>query len=165
MDELEFLTQQYADGHDMAGAALSDLTSEVAHWQPGGGANSIACLLAHTVYEEDDVLNATISGGQSLFERGGWSAKTGIPADIKAIWKPDWVLNIESFDAYRQEVRQSTRAFLAEIGPAAIDRKIDAWDGTYRIGWLLRSMSDHQFGHMGEVSVLRGMEGLAGLPI
>ena len=36
MDEREFLIEELADGHRMVGSALSDLTSEVAQWQPGG---------------------------------------------------------------------------------------------------------------------------------
>ena len=36
MDERELLIEELADGHRMVGAALSDLSSEVAEWQPGG---------------------------------------------------------------------------------------------------------------------------------
>ncbi len=165
MKETEFLTQQFADGHEMIESTLKDLTSEIAEWQPGGTANSITCLLAHTVYEEDDVLKQTINGGQSLFVSGGWSAKTGIPASAESIWTPDWILNLEAFDAYRQEVRESTRAFLADLDQTALDREMNAWGGTYRVGRMLREMGNHQFSHTGEISVLRGMKGLAGLPI
>ena len=57
MDERQLLIEELADGHRMVGAALSDLSSEVAEWQPGGTANSIASLLAHTIVGEDRVVN------------------------------------------------------------------------------------------------------------
>ena len=63
MDEREFLIEELADGHRMVGSALSDLTSEVAQWQPGGTANSIAALLAHTIVGEDRVVNQMFKSG------------------------------------------------------------------------------------------------------
>ena len=80
MDERQLLIEELADGHRMVGAALSDLTSEVAEWQPGGTANSIASLLAHTIVGEDRVVNQMFGAGELLFVSGDWAAKTGIPA-------------------------------------------------------------------------------------
>ena len=62
MDERELLIEELTDGHRMVGAALSDLSSEVAEWQPGGTANSIASLLAHTIVGEDEVVNQMLKG-------------------------------------------------------------------------------------------------------
>ena len=57
MDEREVIIEEMADGHRMLDASMSDLTSEIAHWQPGGTANSIASILAHTVIVEDEAVN------------------------------------------------------------------------------------------------------------
>ncbi len=166
MDEREFLIEELADGHRMVGSALSDLTSEVAQWQPGGTANSIAALLAHTIVGEDRVVNQMFKSGESLFDSGGWSVKTGIPAGNNEIWQANWSLNVEAFDSYRQEVQQSMDAFLATLDPALLDKDIEAFGSPRRSGWMLRVVvSNHILSHLGEISVLRGMKGLAGLPI
>ena len=166
MDERELLIEELADGHRMVGAALSDLSSEIAEWQPGGTANSIASLLAHTIVGEDRVVNQMFGAGELLFQSGDWAAKTGIPAENSEIWQPGWSLNIEAFDAYRGEVQQSMDALLADLDPATLDDEIEAFGNPRRRGWMLRVVvSNHILSHLGEVSTLRGMKGLAGLPI
>ena len=166
MDERQLLIEELTDGHRMVGAALSDLSSEVAEWQPGGTANSIASLLAHTIVGEDRVVNQMFGAGELLFQSGDWAAKTGIPAENSEIWQPGWSLNIEAFDAYRGEVQQSMDAFMADLDPATLDDEIEAFGSPRRRGWMLRvEVSNHILSHLGEVSTLRGMKGLAGLPI
>ena len=119
-------------------SSVSSLSSEVAEWQPGGAANSIASLLAHTIVGEDVVINQMLKGGQQLFESGDWAVKTGIPAEDNEIWQPGWSLNIEAFDAYRREVQQSTDAFVAGLDPATLDDDIEAFGSPRRRGWMLR---------------------------
>ncbi len=166
MDEREFLIEELADGHRMVGAALSDLTSDVANWQPGGTANSIGGLLAHAIVVEDLIVNRLFGGGRSLFETGDWAEKTGIPARARDIWQADWNLNVAAFDTYRQEVQQGMDTLLAGLEPEKLDQEIEAFGGPKRAGDVLRiSASNHILGHLGEISVLRGMKGLAGLPI
>ncbi len=166
LDEREFLIEELADSHRMVGSALSDLTDEAANWQPGGTANSIAGLLAHAIVVEDLIVNRLFGGGRSLFETGDWAEKTGIPARARDIWQPDWSLNVQAFDAYRQEVQQGMGALMAGLDPERLDKEIEAFGGPRRAGDVLRiSGSNHILGHLGEISVLRGMKGLAGLPI
>ena len=112
MDERQLLIEELADGHRMVGAALSDLSSEVAEWQPGGTANSIASLLAHTIVGEDRVVNQMFGAGELLFQSGDWAAKTGIPAENSEIWQPGWVSKSRS-------VRCLPRGSAAEHGRLA----------------------------------------------
>ena len=166
MDEREVLIEEMADGHRMMNAAVSDLTSEIAEWQPGGTASSIASILAHTVLVEDEVVNKWFKDGTVLFETGGWSAKTGIPGDMEAIWKPGWSLDLAAFEAYRAAVKQSSDELFAGLQAADFDRDIEAFGAPRRGGWLLRiEAPNHILSHLGEISVLRGIQGLAGLPI
>ena len=127
MDERQLLIEELADGHRMVGAALSDLSSEVAEWQPGGTANSIASLLAHTIVGEDRVVNQMFGAGELLFVSDDWAAETGIPAENSEIWQPGWSLNLEAFDAYRREVQQSMDDLLADLDPATLDDEIEAF--------------------------------------
>ena len=57
-------------------------------------------------------------------------------------------------------------ALLADLDPATLDDEIEAFGNPRRRGWMLRvAVSNHILSHLGEVSTLRGMKGLAGLPI
>ena len=166
LDEREYLIEEFADAHRMVGAAVSDLTDEIANRKPGGTANSIAALLAHAVVVEDLIVNRFFGGGDSLFESGGWSEKTGIPASARDIWPGDWSLNVKAFDGYRLEVQKTTDALMAGLDPALLDQEIQAFRNPRRGGQLLRvSGCNHIMGHLGEISLLRGVNGLAGLPI
>ena len=63
-------------------------------------------------------------------------------------------------------MQQSTDAFVAGLDPATLDDEIEAFGSPRRRGWMLRmEVSNHILSHLGEVSTLRGMKGLAGLPI
>ena len=107
-----------------------------------------------------------LRAGELLFQSGDWAVKTGIPAEDNEIWQPGWSLNLEAFDAYRGEVQQSMDALLADLDPATLDDEIEAFGSPRRRGWMLRvEVSNHILSHLGEVSTLRGMKGLAGLPI
>ena len=56
--------------------------------------------------------------------------------------------------------------FMAGLDPATLDDDIEAFGNPRRRGWMLRvAASNHILSHLGEVSTLRGMKGLAGLPI
>ena len=55
---------------------------------------------------------------------------------------------------------------MADLDPATLDDEIEAFGSPRRRGWMLRvAVSNHILSHLGEVSTLRGMKGLAGLPI
>ena len=62
-------------------------------------------------------------------------------------------------------MQQSTDAFVAGLDPATLDDEIEAFGSPRRRGWMLRvEVSNHILSHLGEVSTLRGMKGLAGRP-
>ncbi len=166
MELRELLVAEMADVHRMIGASLTDLTPEIAHWEPGGTANTIAGLLAHTVFAEDNAINRVLKAGQSLFERDGWAAKTGIPTGRGAIWTKGWTLELAAFNAYRTAVQESADAWIATYEPAALDREVEWFGGPRSGASLLRGVIiTHALGHAGEISALKGIQGLNGLPL
>ena len=105
------LVDDLENAHRFLGIAMEDLTDETANWHAGDSANTIASLLAHVATVEDAFINRIIRGGETIYARDGWSAKTGLPElapgppGIRAIWDQTWQLQLRPFDEYAKPWR------------------------------------------------------------
>lgn len=167
MDYIEWVEGEIADSYIMGDQVLDGLTEEIAHWEPGGTTNNIAQLMAHLTMGQDRAVNVAIKGEQSVFDLGGWGAKTGIPAERGGIWAKGWRLNLDAFREYRSEVNASVRAFLEMAQPSDFEGEVQ-WGppGVMRSRlWVLRTpATSHLRFHYGEISTIKGLQGLKGLP-
>ena len=165
MDLIEFLRAEAQEGQRMLDIALTDLDDGVANWQPAGTANSIAQLLAHVVTGQDRVVNLVLKDGQPVFQAGNWAVPTGIPEERGAIWGKDWRLNVGPFCEYRAAVRASLEDYLSAVDLGSLDGEFP-WAGRNQSGWWLARtiFINHVLGHAGEISTLKGLQGLKGLP-
>ena len=164
MELHEFLNEQLAEVHRMADIAMQDLTDDVAHWQPPGTANNIAQLLAHMTFAEDRAIHVSIQGGVLLAEQG-WGEKAGFSTERGAIWNKGWRLNLEPFFEYARQVHEAATSCVAGLSSADLDREAQWFNGPRSTGALLRGVIiNHSLGHAGEISTLKGAQGLKGLP-
>jgi hypothetical protein len=149
----------------MGDIALSELTPDVAHYSAGGTTNTIAQLLAHMTIGEDGAFNRNIKGGSRLIESDGWAEKVGIPLERGAVWGKDWKLNIEAFTEYREAVKASADAYLATMDLADLDKPVEWFNGPRPAHEVIQIVViNHLLGHAGEISTLKGIQGLKGLP-
>ena len=164
MEIIEYLNGSLVSVHTMMNIALQDLSPEVAHWQPTGTANSIAQLLAHMVGAEDRAINVSIKGGATLGEI--WGAKTGIPQERGGHWRKDWALDIDAFSDYSKAVQASATECLATMTADDLNKEVQWFNGPNTTAGLLRQVVlKHPLLHSGEISALKGMQGLKGLPM
>ena len=167
MELLDYMRSAVTTVNDMVNTAMQDLDDDVVNFEPGGTANTIAQLLAHMVSGQDLLINERIGGGKSLHE-SGWSAKTGIPLDRPQIWQREtWRLDLAGFDAYRIEVAQRATALFETLQPNELDHEIQWIRGPSRTLAMTMQLIfiNHGMGHCGEISAIKGMQGLKGLPI
>jgi hypothetical protein len=176
MDIVQYVTGAIRDAHRFNDIAATDLTDEAAVWQPDGTANTIQALIAHMTMGEDNAIQRAIrggeklneqpSGGGSLFLTKGWSDELGIPPERGGQWTKGWKLNIPAFQAYRKAVHKATDAWLETLEPDDLDREVFWFNGPNTVGGLLRMVViHHQLLHAGEISTLKGQQGLKGLPM
>jgi hypothetical protein len=167
LDYIEWLKGEVASGHLMGDQVMDGLTDEVAHWEPGGTTNNIAQLMAHLTSGQDRAVNVALKGEQSVFDVGGWGERTGIPVGRGAIWTKGWRLNLDAFREYREEVNASVRAFFAAAKSSDFEGETE-WGppGTMRPRlWVLGTpATSHLRFHCGEISTIKGLQGLKGLP-
>ena len=149
----------------MGDIALAELTPEVAHYEAGGTTNTIAQLLAHMTIGEDGAFNRVAKGGTRLVESKDWASETGIPLERGAVWTKDWRLNIDAFRDYREAVKASANEYLANLDAAELEREVEWFSGPRPLHSLLQIIViNHSLGHAGEISTLKGLQGLKGLP-
>jgi uncharacterized damage-inducible protein DinB len=167
MELLDYLRTSVKSVNDMVETAMQDLSDEVVNFAPGGTANTIAQLLAHVVSGQDLLINDKIGGGRSLHEMG-WAVKTGIPLERPLIWQREgWKLDLAGFDEYRREVAKSVERTFRFMKPADLDREVSWVRGPDRpLALMMQTIFvNHGLGHCGEISAIKGMQGLKGLPI
>jgi hypothetical protein len=153
------------DAHRMGDIALEELTPEVAHFDAGGTTNTIAQLLAHLTVGEDGGFNRMIMGGERLIETNGWAEKIGIPLERGAVWGKEWRLNIDAFREYREGVKLSASKYIETMDLADLDKEVEAFNGPRPIHNIIQIVVvNHMLGHAGEISTLKGIQGLKGLP-
>ena len=169
METLQFIRSAVDAVNGMVGTAMNDLTDEVINWHPGGTANTIAQLLAHMVTGQDLLVNdKLVPGGGKTLHESGWAERTGIPLDRSQIWQRDaWRLNLAAFDDFRLEVAAGAVRRLETTMAADLDRQASWIRGPDRPVALMWQtiFVNHGFGHCGEISAIKGMQGLKGLPI
>jgi len=169
MQTLEFIRSSVVAVNGMVDTAMQDLTDEVVSWHPGGTANTIAQLLAHLVSGQDLLVNdKLLVGGGTPLHDSGWAAKTGIPLERPWIWQREvWRLNLPAFDEFRREVAASALRLVDAMTEAELDREASWIRGPERpVAMLWQTIFiNHGLGHCGEISAIKGMQGLKGLPI
>jgi energy-coupling factor transporter ATP-binding protein EcfA2 len=168
MELVDFVRGQAESAIVMIEHSMNDLTDEVVHYEAGGTSNTIAQLLAHLVTGQDLLIQDKIRGGGTTLHDSGWAEKTGVPADRTLIWqRAAWRMNLPGFEEYVRAVLANSRAYLASLTPAVLDEK-HAWvrgpeQPVYRL--MQTIFINHALGHCGEISTLKGIQGLKGLPI
>jgi hypothetical protein len=162
---MDLVRDEVAEGHRMLDGVMNEMAQDHVVWTPGGTANNIGQLLAHVVSGQDAAVNMALGGGTPLFDSGGWAAKTGIPANRREIWQKDWTLNLDAFLQYKAQVWENVEGYFAKSQPTDFDREVEWVGRTQPAWWVVRQVIiNHILLHSGEMSTLKGIQGLKGLP-
>ena len=176
MDAVTLLREQLRDAHALLEAIMQDVTPEAAHWMPPGMANPVGATYAHVVFFEDRTINGVILHRRPLYETT-WTGRTGI-SDLMPEQGGDWdnyvpwtrrvQIDLAALRPYAQAVYENTDAYLASLSPEDLDKKLDlsgVGGGQTTLGEALsRRIVAHVDNIAGEISCLKGLQGLKGYP-
>ena len=163
MNALEYARSQVNSALDLVNLTMQDLNDDQYNWQPAGTCNSIAKLHAHALTAADFFVNMVIGGGTPLWAEAAGS--TGLPANSLEIWKSDARVPLAAMQAYSTKLRDTIDQTLGRMDDADLDKSYE----THMLGkqtgaWVLQLAATHSAGHAGEISAIKGMQGLKGLP-
>ncbi|HEX6607614.1 MAG TPA: DinB family protein [Chloroflexia bacterium] len=171
MDAVTLLREQISTAHEWLEGTMADVTAEQADWAPPGIANPLGASYAHAVTSEDLIINGMLGGGTPLF-MGEWAGKTGqsLPHPHQdwtqyAAWARDVRVDLPAARAYAQAVYAATDAYLAGLTPEDLDREVNLFGMNQRLGMALANfVAGHCHDMMGEISCLKGLQGVRGYP-
>jgi DinB superfamily len=170
-DVIALVRSNLSDAHWLLEQVVGGLAEEHLHWVPPGTANTIAATYAHVVGSEDVFVRETLLGGKALGD-ADWAGRTGIDRPIPRRgadwfqWSRRVRVDVAAARAYAAAVYAATDAYLAGLEPDALARPPSApVPGGQTLSWLINNLLvEHAALHAGEIAVLRGLQGLQGLP-
>lgn len=171
MQTQDLYKQLFKTAHDHLEATLMDVTEEVANWIPDKVVSSIGAQYVHTLTSEDNVVNGLLKGGAPLMATT-FAGKIGTSeAPILFAWEA-WgrtsPINLSEARAYAQAVYASVNEYLNTQTEASLAETVDltaAGLGVMPRSVVLEIALRQPYVHSGEISALKGLQGLKGYPV
>lgn len=171
---ITLLLEQLKDAHGVVEATMDGVTDEVAAFMPPGKANPIAGTYAHLLMSEDFFIKGLLKHEKPLFETE-WKDKTGASEVQPTEWEtayPKWLkevkLDVTQAREYAKAVFAASEAYFSSLIDDDLSKDIDMsmfGMGNRPLSGVLSSII---IGHCrdinGEISVLKGIQGLKGYP-
>jgi hypothetical protein len=157
MNTVELLQFSAGTAFDILSQVAADLTQEQADWKPPGTASSITDVYWHTLTYVDYFVRTYCIEGKRL------------PETVES--RPD-VLRMQEVETglselhqFAGEVRSTVQGWLSSLTPADLDRRRHTTAGEMNVGQMLEIyIVWHINAHCGEISALKGCQGLTGYP-
>ena len=171
MDAITSLKENFGYTHMVVEGTMEGVTDEKAHWLPSGTAHSIAATYAHLVLGEDAVIHGMIQGTAPLAATT-WAGKTGVSemppngSEGEGDWS-SWAssvrVDIPALREYAKAVYAATDAYLGSLKPEDLDRKMKAYGPDEQsLNMMFHLVAGHGNNHVGEISAIKGIQGLKG---
>ena len=172
MDSIEVIRYQVRRAYDWLESIVADVMDEVANWQPGGLANSIASTYAHTFISADEDFNQVYLGGEMVI-KGEWAGRAGLsePPPFGEWGWGEWgrrmTIDWRAFQRYATAIRATIDGLLDAMTEDDLRRDIDMTPfgiGIWKGLDLFLLHAHHPYIHGGEISCLKGVQGREGRP-
>lgn len=166
---ISFIRSQLKLAHDWLSGTMQGVTNDTARWVPDGKPNPIGAQFGHVVTTEDFLMNALRK--QPPLMATSYIGKTGLselppPGDWSG-WAHSVSVDVETAVAYAQAVWDNTNGALASMNDDDLNAAFDLSAiglGMQTIGTAINLIVLNNYVHMGEISALKGLQGLQGYP-
>ena len=170
----ETISNQLALAHKVLEDTVAGLAAPQLHWQPNGKAHSVAANYVHVIVQEDVIISALLKDEKPLFastfaNATGISEIPPLPTTELVNWH-EWgervQIDLEAMFAYRQAVYQNTADYLASVNDVALDESIDTGflGEMSKFDLINLTVLTNCNWHTGEISTVKGLQGLQGYP-
>jgi hypothetical protein len=171
MNTVELLQYSLGNALGILGQVTDDLNQEMADWAPPGIANPIGATLWHTLSSADYIVHQWCKGQAPLSECAGWWEKVlTVPApqpehgEDMAYFRTIRT-GLPALHEYAHAVTEAIQGWLATLTPEDLERKMETPIGELTLGQMLETFVIwHINAHCGEISALKGCQGVRGYP-
>ena len=177
MARIELLRHYFKALHQELDRTFQGVTSEQLHWRSSEKANSMAFVGWHCARTEDNIINFVVQRKGTVWMQEGWDKRlnldpraqgTGMSAEEAGdIRFPSVDVALQYFNA----AFASTEQYLESIGEADLDkptriRRQPSMQPEEPPLWeiIATNLLTHEYSHVGELWVLRSLQGLSGAP-
>ena len=164
----DLMQAQFKQAHRVTEQVISDCDEEALTKVVGGNIGSISAIYAHAVFDEDGWITG-VSGRDRLWGSDDWADKTGLdmpgPSQTQEWAQSGASYDLSAFREYAQAVYTATDDYLANVSDDALDLSIERVGGNMSVAtWVGAVGLWHVMSHQGEISAVKGAQGLKGLP-
>jgi hypothetical protein len=170
VDTVELLQYTVGNAFSILEQVTADLTQEQADWMPPGLAIPIGAGYWHAISGTDFLVHSWGMGQAPLSQTAGWEEKVvlhqdPIPegehgADLRSIR-----IDLAAMHDYARAVTATVEGWLATLTAEDMERKIDTPVGELNLAQMLETfVAWHINAHCGEISSLKGCQGVRGYP-
>jgi hypothetical protein len=163
VDSVTYARKALEQSFGLFNTIADGMTDEQYNWQPGGTCNAIAKSHVHAMTSVDFFINGTLKGAQ--MEWPAFATANGLPANPMEIWGYSGAIPLAPMKEYGQKVQKSALEYAASLNESDLDREIDTpFFGKQTAAFILMLTGMHAIGHGGDMSAVKGIQGLKGLP-
>ena len=172
MNTVELIRYSLDNAFGILGQVTADLTQEQADWMPSGIANPIGATYWHTISGADEVVFGWCRGQAPLCQKDGWREKVlavsvpepGPEGDQLAYMRAIRV-NLPALHEYTKVVAKALGEWVSALSPQDLEREQETPIGKLTVAQMLETFVIwHVNAHCGEISALKGCQGVKGYP-
>jgi hypothetical protein len=169
MNAVTALRQNIHWGLELLEMVMADVTDDQARWVPPGQANPIGALYAHALISMDGIVNGMLQGGAPRFGLAPGDVGVAAPRmNLDLEWARGLEPDFAALRRYKALVLADVEAYLDTLADGDLDRIVDLTQvglGQQSVGWMLNALVAGHLNNMaGEISALKGIQGLKGYP-
>jgi len=168
---VSLLRTQFESAHEWIEGTMADVTADVANWVPPGKPATIGANYVHHAFGEDALINMALRGGAPMAMTtfaGRIGADEPPPAGAWGDWGRTVRVDPDTARTYAQAVYANTDNYLASLSDDDLEKDVDMsmiGVGTIPLGRFLGGLLLlDTVAHCGEISCLKGLQGLRGYP-
>ena len=142
---------------------MEGVTQEHADWLPPGTSNPIGSTYLHIAMGLDMNISTMLEEQPRIWEREHWAEKFGLPADAQLVSFDKLAIDLPLAREYHARVMQQINAYFDRMTETDLARVVPSWRGTVTVADALSLfMAFHTLQHLGEISAVKGYQGLKG---
>ena len=172
MSRAAFIRKNLLSLQESLDDAAVGLSHEQAHWRPDAGGTHIAFVLWHYSRTVDNIVRFVLQRKPTIWMEGKWDERFGLDSKAQGtgMSREDAlavsISDLPAFSSYMKEVWREVGAYLDTVSEEELDRKQMVRPlGELTLEEILGTvLLTHGYTHLGEVWLLKGMQGLAGSP-
>ncbi len=166
MNSLDTIRTIVDQSQSILETTTSDTPAELVNKTQPGQANTIGAIYAHAVMSLDMFYNLALQEGTQVFVTSGYAERLGVSDPNPNNWESRTAIiwDISILHSYARAVYDSIHAYLARLTEEELGRTFALFDQDTTVADTIALATWHTALHAGEISALKGVNEVKGLP-